>query len=215
MSISFEVSAILPGSPEEIYNAWLDSAQHSAMTGGIAEVSDKAGETFSAWDGYISGKNIELVPGKRIVQAWRTVEFSDDESDSHLEITFETHAEDTLVTIRHGNLPSHGMQYEQGWIDNYFEPMKIYFAETKFEIFEAQVKKEGKFTFVEIPFSPRDVWDAQPRYYVAGTINDASVRGTLGALGQEYFLRLSAAWLRENGIEPGQTVTVKLAQENR
>lgn len=119
----------MSGSPEKIYNAWLDSAQHSAMTGGVAEVSNMVGESFTAWDGYISGKNIELVPGKRIVQAWRTVEFSDDEPDSRLEINFEAHAEGTLVTIRHNNLPSHGMQYEQGWIDNYFEPMTSFFTE--------------------------------------------------------------------------------------
>ncbi len=88
MTISFEVSATLSATPETLYSAWLDSAKHSAMTGAAAEVSDKVGGTFTAWDGYISGKNIELEPGKRIVQAWRTVEFSDDEPDSQLEIFF-------------------------------------------------------------------------------------------------------------------------------
>lgn len=81
--------------------------------------------------------------------------------------------------------------------------------------FEAIVQREGKFTFVAIPFSPREAWGAKPRYYIAGTINDFPVRGTLGALGQEYFLRLSAAWMRESGIEPGINVTVKLALEDR
>ena len=128
MSISFEISATLPSDPESVYAAWLDSAKHSAMTGGAAEVSDKVGESFTAWDGYISGKNIELLPGKRIVQAWRTVEFSEDEPDSQLEINFETHDAGTLITIRHNNLPLHGEQYEQGWVDNYFEPMKDYFG---------------------------------------------------------------------------------------
>lgn len=42
-------------------------------------------------------------------------------------------------------------------------------------------------------------------------INHMAVRGTLGALGQNYFLRLGAAWLRSSGVEPGATVTVKLA----
>jgi hypothetical protein len=83
------------------------------------------------------------------------------------------------------------------------------------KIFEATVQTEGKFTFVSIPFSPREVWGAKPRYYVIGTINDISVRGTLGALGQGYFLRLSAAWLRDSRIEPGTIVTVKLSLENR
>ena len=88
-------------------------------------------------------------------------------------------------------------------------------SETDQKIFEATVQREGKFTFVSIPFSPREVWGAKPRYYVAGTINEFSVRGTLGALGQDYFLRLGAAWLRENGIEPGTNVTVRLFLEDR
>ena len=88
-------------------------------------------------------------------------------------------------------------------------------GESEQKVFEATVQREGKFTFVAIPFSPRQVWGARPRYYVIGSINGFSVRGTLGALGQEYFLRLSAAWLRDSGIEPGTIVTVKLSIEDR
>ena len=80
-------------------------------------------------------------------------------------------------------------------------------------IFDATVQKEGSFTFVAIPFSPRDVWGARPRFYVTGTINDIPVRGTLGALGQDFFLRLGAAWIRDSGIEPGANVTVRLSLE--
>jgi len=83
------------------------------------------------------------------------------------------------------------------------------------KIFEAVVQEEGNFTFVAIPFAPREVWGAQPRYYVIGTINGNKVRGTLGALGPDYFLRLAKAWLRKNGIEPGAKVTVKLSLEVR
>lgn len=79
------------------------------------------------------------------------------------------------------------------------------------EIFEAIIQREGNFTFVAIPFSPRTVWGARPRYRVSGTINQIPVSGTLGALGQNYFLRLSATWLRNSGIEVGATVTVDLS----
>jgi hypothetical protein len=81
------------------------------------------------------------------------------------------------------------------------------------QVFVATVQKEGSFTFVAIPFSPREAWGARPRYPVSGTINDIAVRGTLGALGQDYFLRLGAAWIRDSGIGPGATVTVKLSLE--
>lgn len=84
-------------------------------------------------------------------------------------------------------------------------------SDTGDQVFITEVEKEGSFTFVVIPFSPRQVWGARPRYPVSGTINDVAVRGTLGALGKDYFLRLSAAWLRDSGIEPGARVTVKLS----
>ena len=86
-------------------------------------------------------------------------------------------------------------------------------SETNQKTFEAIVQKEGSFTFVAIPFSPREVWGAKPRYSVAGTINGIPVRGTLGVLAQDYFLRLGAAWIRDTGIELGATVTVQLALE--
>lgn len=81
------------------------------------------------------------------------------------------------------------------------------------QTFDAVVETEGKFTFVSLPFSPREAWGARPRYYVAGTINGVAVRGTLGAFKGDYFLRLGAAWLRDSGIEAGSSVTVHLGLE--
>ncbi len=86
-------------------------------------------------------------------------------------------------------------------------------SETIKKIFDTIVQKEGSFTFVAIPFSPRDVWGAKPRFHVTGTINGMPVRGTLGALGQDYFLRLGAKWMQDCGIEPAANVTVQLSLE--
>ena len=95
MAIEFVISTLFPASPQEIYSTWLSSKGHSAMTGSPATVSAKVGGEFDAWDGYIHGKNLELEPGKRIVQSWRTSEFSADEPDSRIEITWNP-----LVTRR-------------------------------------------------------------------------------------------------------------------
>lgn len=127
MAINFEVSEIIPASPETVYNAWLDSEEHARMTGDSARVSAVIGEPFEAWGGYIQGKNLELEPGIRILQSWRTSEFEDSEPDSLLEVVLTPEGSGTRVTIRHSNLPPHGMQYKQGWIDSYFTPMKEYF----------------------------------------------------------------------------------------
>jgi uncharacterized protein YndB with AHSA1/START domain len=128
MSLRFEVSAVIPAKPVEVYAAWLDSRAHSKMTGAKAKVSDNVGGDFEAWDGYISGTNLELEPGRRIVQAWRTVEFADDEEDSRLEIILAPVKGGTKLTIKHSKLPAHGQQYKQGWVDSYFDPMQAYFG---------------------------------------------------------------------------------------
>ena len=126
--MEFTVKALLSATPDEVYHAWMSSKGHSAMTGSPAKISEHVSEEFDAWDGYIHGKNLELEHGRRIVQSWRTSEFSDGEPDSHIDITLEPVGKQTRLTLHHTNLPPHGGQYEQGWVESYFEPMQEYFT---------------------------------------------------------------------------------------
>ena len=129
MPYSFTLTTTLPASAQQIYDAWLDSLAHSQMTGGEALMSDELGAEVSAWNGYISGRNLELVPGARIVQSWRTTEFTDAHEDSTITVTLEETPNGTLLTLVHGNVPDEQRSYEQGgWQSNYFEPMQDYFA---------------------------------------------------------------------------------------
>ena len=128
MALSFTVSDVIPANKEAVYNAWLDSEKHAKMTNTTAAIgSTKVGGDFMAHDGYITGKNIELVPYSKIVQSWRSTEFKDGEEDSLITVTFEDTAGGTLVTLTHSNVPEGGEHYESGWRSHYFEPMKKYF----------------------------------------------------------------------------------------
>ncbi len=129
MGIAFEVSEFIPAKPEDVYAAWTGSEGHARMTGAAARVSAVVGQAFTAWDGYITGTNLEMQPPARILQQWRTTEFEESDPDSLLEVLFVPEGEGTRVTIRHSGLPAHGMQYRQGWIDAYFIPMTAYFRE--------------------------------------------------------------------------------------
>jgi activator of HSP90 ATPase len=131
MALEFIVSTLLPATPDEVYHAWLSSEGHSEMTGSPAAVSAKVGGEFSAWDGYIHGKNLALRTGKRILQSWRTTEFSRDAPDSQIEITLEAVGDQTRLTLHHTGLPPDGGQYEQGWVESYFDPMQEYFLSRK------------------------------------------------------------------------------------
>jgi activator of HSP90 ATPase len=127
MSDQFELHERFALAPEVLYRAWLDSAEHGAMTGSLAEIDPKPGGGFSAWDEYILGTTLELVENQRIVQRWRTTEFAEGDADSRLEITFQAEGNETVLTIRHTEIPDgQGDDYRQGWRDSYFIPMHEY-----------------------------------------------------------------------------------------
>jgi activator of HSP90 ATPase len=129
MKNEFTLSAILNVKPEKAYKAWLNSKEHSSFTGSPAKINPKAGGAFTAWDGYISGKTMELLPFKRILQNWRTTEFPDTSPDSRLEITFDEVDNGTKLTLKHSNIPEgQADEYKKGWKEFYFKPMKKYFS---------------------------------------------------------------------------------------
>ena len=124
-----EVSTSLGAPPEVVYRAWLDSAEHAAFVGAQAEIESGVGGEFRIWDGYITGRNLALDPPRRIVQAWRTTEFPEESPDSRIEVRLEPKAGGTQITLVHtGILPGQGSQYEEGWKENYFDPMEKYFS---------------------------------------------------------------------------------------
>ena len=89
MAIEFTVSAVIPASPEKIYDAWLNDNGHSKMTGSLAHAGANVGDSFDAWDGYIFGSNLELDPGRRIVQSWRAEDYAKSAEYSRIEVTLE------------------------------------------------------------------------------------------------------------------------------
>jgi uncharacterized protein YndB with AHSA1/START domain len=128
MSLKFTVSDVIPATPEAIYDAWLDSRAHGKMTGAKAKASAKVGGDFSVWDGYATGKNLELDPGKRIVQSWRTTDFAASDPDSKVTVTLAPVGGGTKVTVLHTRIPDGHEDAKVGWRDYYFEPMKEYFG---------------------------------------------------------------------------------------
>jgi uncharacterized protein YndB with AHSA1/START domain len=129
MPYSFTLTSRIPASARQIYDAWLGSRGHSEMTGGKARMSDVLGAEVSAWNGYISGRNLELAPPVRIVQSWRTTKFTGQHQDSIITVTLEEVGDGTLLTLVHSNVPDDQRSYEEGgWQSNYFEPMRRYFG---------------------------------------------------------------------------------------
>jgi uncharacterized protein YndB with AHSA1/START domain len=145
MAYQFTLSTILPATPQSIYRAWLDTRLHGAMTGGAALMSSQPGAKVSAWDGYISGTNIELVPGERIVQTWRTTKFAETDPDSTITVQLLSTPEGTRLTLTHSDVPDGHTGYEQGgWQQFYFEPMRRYFSRLARERVKPSTAKSHK-----------------------------------------------------------------------
>jgi uncharacterized protein YndB with AHSA1/START domain len=127
---SFSVSEVIPAPPQRIYTAWMDAALHSAFTGDEAVIEPVVGGRHTSFGGYAEGTTLELVPGRRIVQTWRSRDFPEGSPDSRLEVTLEETVGGTVVTILHTEVPTgQAEQYRDGWVKFYLEPLKEFFLD--------------------------------------------------------------------------------------
>jgi activator of HSP90 ATPase len=126
MSNVIEQTIIFKASPHEVYEVLMDSKKHAAFTGGKAKISRQVGGEIMAYDNYITGKNIELVPDHKIVQDWRAVDWPEDYY-SRITFVFTAISEGTRLDFTHADLrEGTEEEFTQGWIDNYWEPMKVF-----------------------------------------------------------------------------------------
>lgn len=119
----------VPATPDEVYDAFMDAQKHSAFTGSKATSDPKVGGEFTAWDGYISGKNLELERGKKIVQEWSTTDWPDASPPSKLELTFKNTKGGTEISMIHSNVPpEQADDLAEGWVEFYWKPLEEYFT---------------------------------------------------------------------------------------
>ncbi len=120
--------AVIDASPVEVYEAYLNPEKHAAFTGSPATGSPRVGGKFTAWDGYIQGKFLELEKGKKIVHEWKTTEWPAEYPPSIIELTFKPKGRKTVLTMVHSKAPAEQTaDYEEGWMEWYWEPLKRYF----------------------------------------------------------------------------------------
>ena len=118
-------------SPETLFEMYMDSKKHSVSTGASAKLSRKVGGAWHAHGGAIGGKNLQIIPGKQIVQAWRAG-FWKKEELSILVITFERVPGGAIVEIVHVGVPQHDQKgVRNGWPKYYWKPWKKYLAGQK------------------------------------------------------------------------------------
>jgi activator of HSP90 ATPase len=121
---SLHEEATFHASPERIYGVLLESKQFAACTGLPAEIDPKEGGAFSMFGGQIVGRNVELVPNQRIVQAWRPAHW-DPGIYSIVRFELKPQGSEALLTLDHTGFPEGDFDHlSSGWQSHYLEPLK-------------------------------------------------------------------------------------------
>jgi uncharacterized protein YndB with AHSA1/START domain len=115
--------------PAVVYDLLADSKKHSAITGRDATISPEIGGSFSTNGNDVSGVNVDLVPGRRIVQAWRHRRFPEGIFSMAAVTLTATSDGGTELVLTHRGVPKDLIpETEQAWRDQYWSRMKAYLA---------------------------------------------------------------------------------------
>ena len=127
---TIEHTVLIHATSKKVYDALLNTNQHSKFTGASAKIGPKPGSAFTCYGDYITGFTLELRPAKRIVQAWRSKGWP----DGHFSIvTFSfsrgTGATTELHFTQIGVPADDYAAKNKGWRTHYWEPLKKFLEE--------------------------------------------------------------------------------------
>ena len=116
-SVTFNASA------HEIYEMLMDPQKHSEFTGAPAEISREIGGEFSIIDGGLSGKTLDLIADKKIVQAWRAADWPEGHYSTAIFLIEESDGQTKLSFVQAGVPSDMFDSINDGWRTYYWEPI--------------------------------------------------------------------------------------------
>jgi len=98
------------------------------FSGMKADLKAQPGEEFSLFGVFITGKTLEVVTDKLLVQEWRSFNW---DADIYSTVRFALkpiNENETLLIFDQSDFPeSEKAHLEEGWNNKYWEPMRLYF----------------------------------------------------------------------------------------
>ena len=111
-------------SPHDLYEMIMDSKKHAEFSGESAKMSRKVGAKFSCYGGWITGKNLKLIPDRLIVQKWRGTDWPKGHF-SKVMFLFTKTKSGTRLTFGHTKVPIKEVGHiSKGWKSQYWDKMK-------------------------------------------------------------------------------------------
>jgi activator of HSP90 ATPase len=130
-------------SPLAVYELLMDSKKHQSLSGEKAVISAKVLGKFTAWNGHITGFNLALRQGVKIVQAWRATGWWPDHYSIAIFDIRKSGGGSVLRFTQIGVPPHRYSGHYRGWIEAYWTPMKEVLASGKIsEKTRARVKSD-------------------------------------------------------------------------
>lgn len=129
MSTHIHQEIFIKATPVEIYSAFTDEKIHSEFTGGASSIDPVEGGLATMHDGQIVARNIELVLGKKIVQAWRVAPWED---GVYTILRLQLAAENggTRITLDQTGCPEDMTDHlADGWEARYWGPLRKHFGD--------------------------------------------------------------------------------------
>jgi activator of HSP90 ATPase len=124
---TFKKTFRINAEPSDVYSAITNPVTIELWSGYPAKMSTEPGSEFSLWEDDITGKNLEFITNRKVVQEWY---FGEQPERSIVTITIEPDGENSSVTVEHTNIPDADFndiaegwrEYYMGMIIGFFNP---------------------------------------------------------------------------------------------
>jgi activator of HSP90 ATPase len=122
---TFKKTFKINAEPSDVYSAITNPFTIELWSGYPAIMAEESGSEFSLWEGDITGKNLEFVHDRKVVQEWY---FDDQPEKSIVTITIQPDNEDSQVTVEHTNIPDKDFpDIAEGWREYYIGAIISFF----------------------------------------------------------------------------------------
>lgn len=124
--MTIHLQTTVPAAPEHIYELLTNGAKLGDVTGMPGKGGGAEGAYFSLFGGWVTGRQIELVPNERITQAWRMTDWEPGVY-SLVRFTLTAEGTGTALTVDQDNVPQAVHEHVRtNWTGFYFEPIAAY-----------------------------------------------------------------------------------------